>query len=220
MSLLEATTSIKEQALEDKREVTKQLALDEMLGHTSAISKQLEKVRALRLSIKKKADLYFDKCVKAIIEDRGELASVYAAQLSDLRRMYKLTMTTELFLEQVMIRLDTLSEASEAVSTLSSVTRLLGQLHEDLMATAPPIALNLRSIADDLVRIKELSKSMVWKGLGTDFSLSEEAKQILEEAKRSANIRTVRRGKVSIEKSTSTYEEMKKVGVRAFQSAL
>jgi division protein CdvB (Snf7/Vps24/ESCRT-III family) len=132
-----------------------------------------------RFSQKDKA--LFAKLVDAYAKHDTAHANIYASELAEIRKMAKLTMNARLALDQVMLRLRTVTEFGDIVSTLAPAIGVLRSVGSGITGVMPEASNELGEIGN------MLSGLMFDAGLGSGSTMnfnnvSEDAAKILNEA--------------------------------------
>jgi Snf7. len=124
----------------------------------------------------------FEKIVKAQRNNKNAYAQAYAGELAQVRKMKNMVSGAKLSIEQVKLRLDTVSELGDVVVTLSpcmSIIKGLAPSISGIMPEANASMQDLSSILGDVMSGSSMS-------LGNDMTVSSETNAdtlaILEEA--------------------------------------
>jgi division protein CdvB (Snf7/Vps24/ESCRT-III family) len=123
----------------------------------------------------------FSKIVAAYEKHDSAHANIYANELAEVRKMEKLVMNSKLALDQVQLRLKTVTEFGDIVSTLGPVIGVLRSVSAGLVGVIPEAENELGDIGN------MLSGLMFDAGQSSGFSLNfnsvnEDAAKILDEA--------------------------------------
>ena len=123
----------------------------------------------------------FTKIVAAYEKHDSAHANIYANELAEVRKMEKLVMNAKLALDQVQLRLKTVTEFGDIVSTLGPVIGVLRSVSAGLVGVIPEAENELGDIGN------MLSGLMFDAGQSSGFSLNfnsvnEDAAKILDEA--------------------------------------
>jgi division protein CdvB (Snf7/Vps24/ESCRT-III family) len=122
-----------------------------------------------------------EKCVAALQAKDHSLASMYANECAEIRKIVKITLHSELALEQVALRLETVKEFGDIAYTMSSVSGVVGLLKNNLRNVIPEVSLKLSEVHDSLedmvVEVGEATEESV-----DSEATSGEAQRILTEA--------------------------------------
>jgi division protein CdvB (Snf7/Vps24/ESCRT-III family) len=123
----------------------------------------------------------YGKCVLAVQGKNTELASMYANECAELRKMAKVVLHSELALEQVTLRLETVNEFGDLAYTMMPVAHVVKALKTQLQGVMPEVSLELSEVSETLegltVEVGEASE--------TSFDMSassEDSQKILQEA--------------------------------------
>jgi division protein CdvB (Snf7/Vps24/ESCRT-III family) len=132
-----------------------------------------------RFSQKDKA--LFGKIVDAYTKHDTAHANIYANELAEVRKMEKLVMNAQLALDQVQLRLRTVTEFGDLVATLGPVIGVLRSVSTGLVGVIPEAENELGDIGN------MLSGLMFEAGQSSGFSLNfnsvnEDTAKILDEA--------------------------------------
>ena len=123
----------------------------------------------------------FEAIVKAQIERDADRAVLYANELAELRKMLRKAIHSELSLEGVIHRLQTVKDFDELSDVLAPLREILIQVSGDIRGVAPELSDNLRSITDTFDEVS-VELGMFPEMIQTGPSVSEEAEKILAEA--------------------------------------
>jgi division protein CdvB (Snf7/Vps24/ESCRT-III family) len=123
----------------------------------------------------------FAKTVKAYSKHDMMRANVYANELVELRKTKKQISTTKLALEQISLRLGTVSEFGDVVNLLSPTADVLQNIGKGISTALPEAGKELGSIGNLLSDI--MSETHQSGGIDLDFDAPNDAAQsILNEA--------------------------------------
>ncbi|MFP3188651.1 MAG: Snf7 family protein, partial [Sulfolobaceae archaeon] len=92
----------------------------------------------------------FEKVVRAQIEGDVARATIYAQEISDIRKMIKIIYTAYLAIEKVRLKLDTVQELQGVSLVLFPVMKILGELKDQIKGVTPEVALALDSITSSV----------------------------------------------------------------------
>ena len=123
----------------------------------------------------------FNKVVSATQKRDHARAAVYANELGELRRMNRMVTQSRLALEQIDLRLKTVSDLGDIVSTLAPATSLLGSMRQSIGGLVPEAESGMSEISTLLGGILVDAGSV--SGASIDFGVAnEEAESVLSEA--------------------------------------
>ena len=123
----------------------------------------------------------FARIVDAYTKHDGARANVFANELAEIRKMERLIINARLALEQIVLRLRTVSELGDVVSTLGPAVGVLRSVRAGLVSVFPEAENELSEIGN------MLSGIMLEAGQGSGMTLNfdnvnEDAQKILTEA--------------------------------------
>ena len=123
----------------------------------------------------------FARIVDAYTKHDSARANVFANELAEVRKMERLIMNAGLALEQIVLRLRTVSELGDVVSTLGPAVGVLRSVKAGLVSVFPEAENELGEIGN------MLSGIMIEAGQGSGMTLNfdsvnEDASKILNEA--------------------------------------
>lgn len=123
----------------------------------------------------------FNKIVSSVQKHDSARASIYANELAELRKMNRMVTQSKLALEQIMLRLNTITELGEVVTTLAPATSIVSSLRQSLTSVVPEAEGEMGEISSMLSGILVDAGSV--SGSSLDFGVAnEEAERVLTEA--------------------------------------
>jgi division protein CdvB (Snf7/Vps24/ESCRT-III family) len=123
----------------------------------------------------------YGKCVLAVQGKNTELASMYANECAELRKMAKVVLHSQLALEQVTLRLETVNEFGQVAYTMIPVANVVQVLKSQLEGVMPEVSMQLSEVNETL----EGLATEVGEASENTFDLSassDESQKILQEA--------------------------------------
>jgi division protein CdvB (Snf7/Vps24/ESCRT-III family) len=142
---------------------------------------QQRKLERTSYHMQQRDQALYGKCVLAIQGKNSQLASVYANECAELRKMAKVVLHSELALEQVTLRLEAVNEFGTLAATMMPVANVVRTLKTQLEGVMPEVSLELAEVNDTL----EGLAVEVGEATETSFdttSSTAESQQILQEA--------------------------------------
>lgn len=129
----------------------------------------------------KKDKALFGKIVAAYAKHDTARANIYANELAEVRKMEKTVMNARLALDQVQLRLQTVTEFGDIVATLGPAIGVLRSVRAGLVGVLPEAENELGDISNMLSGLMfDVGQS---SGLNLNFnSVNEDAAKILQEA--------------------------------------
>jgi len=123
----------------------------------------------------------FNKIVLATQQHDSARASVYAHELGELRKMNRMVTQSRLALEQIDLRLRTISDLGDIVTTLAPATAIISGMKEHIAGLVPEAQSGIGEISTLLGGI--LVDAGTVSGSSIDFSVAnQEAESVLSEA--------------------------------------
>jgi division protein CdvB (Snf7/Vps24/ESCRT-III family) len=123
----------------------------------------------------------FDRIVKAYSKHDMPRANVFANELAEIRKMEKMIMHARLALEQIALRLSTVSELGDVVSTLAPAVGVLRGIRNGMSAIFPEAEREIGQIGNLLSGI--IVDAGQSTGLNINFeTANDDAQKILTEA--------------------------------------
>lgn len=143
---------------------------------------QITKLDGINQKLQKKHDTIFEKIVNAQRNNKPSYAQAYAGELTQVRKMKNMVSGAKLSMEQVKLRLDTVSELGDVVVTLSPCMAIIKGLSPSLSGIMPEANASMQDLSQILGDV--MSGSSV--GIGDSMSMIPESNAdslaILEEA--------------------------------------
>ena len=143
---------------------------------------QITKLGETEQKLKQKDEIFMQKIVEATKSDNNSYAKMYANELAEIRKHNKTVSNAKLSMEQVQIRLNTVSELGDVVVTLSPCMSMIKGLSTSLGGMMPEVAESMQDLSSMLGDIAT-GTQMTHDGTMGEFSASnKEAESILAEA--------------------------------------
>ena len=127
-------------------------------------------------------DMIFEKIVDSKKTNNETYAKVYANELAESRKHQKMVNNAKLSMEQIQIRLNTVSELGDVVVTLSPCMSLIKGLSTSLGGMMPSVSDSMQDLSNMLGDIVTGSSITHDGSLGQIESTNSDAQSILEEA--------------------------------------
>lgn len=143
---------------------------------------QITKLETITEKLQKKHDTIFDKVVTAQRSHNNAYAQAYAAELVQVRKMKDMVTGAKLSMEQIQLRLNTVSELGDVVVTLSPCMSVIKGLSSQLGGIMPEANASMQDLSQILGDV--LSGSSMGGGdlMSAGPSESVDTLAILEEA--------------------------------------
>ncbi len=143
---------------------------------------QISKLDGINQKLGKKHDVIFEKIVNAQRNNKNSYAQAYAGELAQVRKMKNMVSGAKLSMEQVKLRLDTVSELGDVVVTLSPCMSIIKGLAPSLNGIMPEANASMQDLSSILGDVMSGSSM----GITNDMNVSQETNAdtlaILEEA--------------------------------------
>jgi len=131
--------------------------------------------------LREKDSALFNKIVAATQKHDSARASVYANELGELRKMNRMVTQSRLALEQINLRLNTIGDMGDIITTLAPATSILSGMRQSLSGLVPEAESGMSEISSLLGGILVDAGSV--SGSSIDFGVAnEEAESVLSEA--------------------------------------
>ena len=143
---------------------------------------QITKLGQTEQKLKQKDSMFMDKIVEAIKANNQSYAKMYANELAEIRKTNKTVSNAKLSMEQVQIRLNTVSELGDVVVTLSPCMSLIKGLSTSLGGMMPEVADSMQDLSSMLGDIVTGSTINHEGTMGEFTTSNNEAQSILDEA--------------------------------------
>ena len=142
---------------------------------------QTRKLERTSYHMQQRDQALYGKCALAVQGKNNELASMYANECAELRKMAKVVLHSQLALEQVTLRLETVSEFGEVAYTMLPVASVVKTLKSQLEGVMPEVSMELSQVNETLEGLAtEVGETSEYT---FDMSASnEESQKILTEA--------------------------------------
>ena len=111
---------------------------------------QITKLSSINEKLQAKHDKIFEKCVNAQRNNKPVYAQAYAGELAQVRKMKNMVSGAKLSMEQVKLRLDTVSELGDVVVTLSPCMSIIKGLSPSLNGIMPEASASMQDLTQIL----------------------------------------------------------------------
>ncbi len=122
-----------------------------------------------------------EKCVKSLEARDTQAATLYANECVQIRKLIKTSLSSQISLEQALLRLETIEQFGDMVHSMGSVKGILTTVRGELEGKLPEISTGINDVEDTLENLTmEIGESVDYDGnyvLPTD-----ESAKILKEA--------------------------------------
>jgi division protein CdvB (Snf7/Vps24/ESCRT-III family) len=129
-----------------------------------------------------KDHLIFKRVVHAMQNHDSQYAKILSNELSQIRKMNKMVSSAKLALEQIQLRLNTITELGDVVITLSPAMSVIKGIQGGLSSMMPEADQSFGQISDLLGSIMADSGQIPTTEIGASTGLNEDSMKIIEEA--------------------------------------
>ena len=143
---------------------------------------QISKLEVINEKLQKKHDTIFEKIVNAQRNNKTSYAQAYAGELTQVRKMKNMVGGAKLSMEQVKLRLDTVSELGDVVVTLSPCMAIIKGLSPSLSGIMPEANASMQDLSQILGDVMSGSSVGVTDSMHVSTETNADTLAILEEA--------------------------------------
>ena len=143
---------------------------------------QISKLEGINEKLQKKHDAIFEKIVNAQRNNKPTYAQAYAGELTQVRKMKNMVAGAKLSMEQVKLRLDTVSELGDVVVTLSPCMSIIKGLSPSLSGIMPEANASMQDLSEILGDVMAGSTVGDADNMNVNTAASADTLAILEEA--------------------------------------
>ena len=143
---------------------------------------QISKLQGINDKLGKKHDAIFEKIVNAQRNNKNSYAQAYAGELAQVRKMKNMVSGAKLSMEQVKLRLDTVSELGDVVVTLSPCMSIIKGLAPSLNGIMPEANASMQDLSSILGDVMSGSSVSMGESMNVGSETNADTLAILEEA--------------------------------------
>jgi len=143
---------------------------------------QISKLDGISNKMHEKDNLIFKRIVYAMQNHDSQYAKVLSNELSQIRKMDKMVCSAKLAMEQIQLRLNTITELGDVVVTLSPAMSVIKGIQGGLSSMMPEADQSFGQISDLLSNIMNDSSQIPNTEISGTGMISEDSMKILEEA--------------------------------------
>lgn len=123
----------------------------------------------------------YDRCVKALQSRDTQSATMFANECVEIRKLVRTSITSQISLEQALLRLETIEQFGDMVHSMGAVKGIIGAVRGELEGKLPQISTSLGDVEDSLASLTMEVGEAVDSG-GTFIPASDESARVLKEA--------------------------------------
>ncbi len=143
---------------------------------------QISKLGGINEKLQKKHDMIFEKIVNAQKNSKRGYAQAYAGELAQVRKMKNMVSGAKLSIEQIKLRLDTVSELGDVIVTLSPCMSIIRGLAPSLRGIMPEANASMQDLSKILGDVMSGSSLNMGDTLSVGPETNADTIAILEEA--------------------------------------
>jgi len=145
---------------------------------------QISKLESMSMKMEEKDQVIFKRVISAMQSHDSQYAKILSNELSQIRKMNKMITSAKLALEQIQLRLNTITELGDVIVTLSPAMSVIKNIQGGLTSMMPEAGQSFGKITDILNGIMNESGQIpqTTEIAGNSNSLGEDAMKIIEEA--------------------------------------
>lgn len=143
---------------------------------------QISKLESISSKMDEKDHLIFKRVVHAMQNHDSQYAKILSNELSQIRKMNKMISSAKLALEQIELRLNTITELGDVVITLSPAMSVIKGIQGGLSSMMPEADQSFGQISDLLGSIMTDSGQIPTAEITGSTALNEDSMKIIEEA--------------------------------------
>ena len=143
---------------------------------------QITKLSGINEKLQTKHDTIFEKIVNAQKNNKPAYAQAYAGELTQVRKMKNMVSGAKLSMEQVKLRLSTVSELGDVVVTLSPCMSIIKGLAPSLNGLMPEANASMQDLSQILGDVMSGSSVGMEDNFSSTTETSSDTLAILEEA--------------------------------------
>jgi division protein CdvB (Snf7/Vps24/ESCRT-III family) len=145
---------------------------------------QISKLENMSMKMEEKDQLIFKRVISAMQSHDSQYAKILSNELSQIRKMNKMITSAKLALEQIQLRLNTITELGDVIVTLSPAMSVIKNIQGGLTSMMPEAGQSFGKITDILNGIMNESGQIPQTSeiTGNTNSIGEDAMKIIEEA--------------------------------------
>lgn len=115
---------------------------------TRKLEVQNEKLKLATSKLQERENVLLDECKAAILQGRKESATIYANEIAEIRKLLRVISHTQLTMEQVILRLQTIKELNPILNDLKSVLNVTQKASKQLMKIMPEISGEMKELSN------------------------------------------------------------------------
>ena len=120
-----------------------QIAIYKLRAQTNRLEKSISQMESRDHTL-------HEKCVKALEARDTQSATLYANECVQIRKLIKTSLSSQISLEQALLRLETVEQFGDMVHSMGSVRGILASVRGELEGKLPEISTGINDVEDSL----------------------------------------------------------------------
>ncbi len=145
------------------------------------LATQKEKLEHMSSRLQQRDKEMFQRCIGAQLSKDNAHAALYANECAEIRKMAHITLSSELALERVVLRLQTIEEFGDIMAQIAPVIGVVRETRGRIAGVIPEVATELGEV-NNMLSDMELETGEIPDQASDVQTSSDEAKKVLEES--------------------------------------
>ena len=122
------------------------------------LKSQQFKLGQVVIKLTRRDKILFKTCATALKEKNKERAAIFANELAEIRKLTKVIYHTQILVERIILRLETLKEFNAAFADLKPVLNNLQSVTKSLSSFMPQMAFEMERVNESIFEVISMSK--------------------------------------------------------------
>ena len=122
------------------------------------LKSQQFKLGQVIIKLTRRDKILFKTCATALKEKNTERAAIFANELAEIRKLSKVIYHTQILVERIILRLETLKEFNAAFADLKPVLNNLQSVTKSLSSFMPQMAFEMERVNETIFEVMTMSK--------------------------------------------------------------
>jgi division protein CdvB (Snf7/Vps24/ESCRT-III family) len=122
------------------------------------LKSQQFKLGQVIIKLTRRDKILFKTCATALKEKNKERAAIFANELAEIRKLTKVIYHTQILVERIILRLETLKEFNAAFADLKPVLNNLQSVTKSLSSFMPQMAFEMERVNESIFEVISMSK--------------------------------------------------------------
>jgi division protein CdvB (Snf7/Vps24/ESCRT-III family) len=122
------------------------------------LKSQKFKLGQVIVKLTRRDQILFKTCATALKAKNNERAAIFANELAEIRKLTKVLYHTQILVERIILRLETLKEFNAAFADLKPVLRNLKTVTKSLSSFMPQMAYEMERVNETIFEVMTMSK--------------------------------------------------------------